>query len=562
MAGPCILKTVQSIMMRARFTCLTLVLATLLVVDPRAAVDQQTVRLTVKVVLVDAAGAATPVPHHALLVSDNPPSAAPRRIITAPDGTAGLNVRPGSYVVESDQPVAFAGQTYRWIQTVDVAGGGRDGVLELNAGNAIAGPVTTAMATEKETPADADPSALLLRWQDSVVALWTPTAHASGFVIDQRGLIATSHRVIGEASSVEVQFTPTTKVAGSVLATDPARDVAIVRVNPAALASMSSAPPDCASPAALPGAGDDLLTIGMSLSGTRDVSFGMVRRATPSSIVADLNLRTTSPGGPVFAADGVVVGITSVEGGSDERLRGDSPVVSLDDVCAGVRSVETTMRDAAPPDATPLPVEPSKALPVDVLVDEIAHRVGDLAPYAMSSSDFDIRFITPVLAYHGLHHGNPPDMDFSNWSDYVRSAPPVLLVRVTPKQSESFWMKLVRGAAWTQGASLPPITHFKPGFARLRAFCGEAEVTPVHPFTLELRLSETEAIHEGLFVFAPDALGPHCGSVRLVLYSAKEPDKGDTREVEAGVLRRIWQDFAPYRAMSSVARLDMVQHGP
>ena len=39
------------------------------------------------------------------------------------------------------------------------------------------------------------------------------------------------------------------------------------------------------------------------------------------------------------------------------------------------------------------------------------------------------------------------------------------------------------------------------------------------------------AIYEGLYVFDPGALGPHCGPVKLALYSEKEPSKGDTRLV-------------------------------
>jgi hypothetical protein len=35
--------------------------------------------------------------------------------------------------------------------------------------------------------------------------------------------------------------------------------------------------------------------------------------------------------------------------------------------------------------------------------------------------------------------------------------------------------------------------------------------------------------------------------VKLVLYSEKEPAKGDTRLVDPKVLQQIWQDFAPYR---------------
>jgi hypothetical protein len=33
-----------------------------------------------------------------------------------------------------------------------------------------------------------------------------------------------------------------------------------------------------------------------------------------------------------------------------------------------------------------------------------------------------------------------------------------------------------------------------------------------------------------------------------VLYSEKEPDKGDTRGVEPKIIQQIWQDFEPYRA--------------
>ena len=100
-----------------------------------------------------------------------------------------------------------------------------------------------------------------------------------------------------------------------------------------------------------------------------------------------------------------------------------------------------------------------------------------------------------------------PLMDFSNWSEYVDDFPPVLLVRVTPRLVEGFWTTVARGAARTQGVALPPIKHFKSGFSRMRAFCGDAEVTPIHPFKLEQRVSESEAIYEGLYAFDPGALG-------------------------------------------------------
>ena len=137
--------------------------------------------------------------------------------------------------------------------------------------------------------------------------------------------------------------------------------------------------------------------------------------------------------------------------------------------------------------------------------------------------------------------------DFLDWSDYFADAPPLLVIRVTPKLTESFWTTVARGAASTQGVAVPSIKHFKPGFSRLRVFCADSEVTPVHPFTLERRVSESDAIREGLYVFDPQALGPHCKSVKLMLYSEKEPGKPDTRTVDPQLLERIGQDLAPYR---------------
>jgi hypothetical protein len=83
----------------------------------------------------------------------------------------------------------------------------------------------------------------------------------------------------------------------------------------------------------------------------------------------------------------------------------------------------------------------------------------------------------------------------------------------------------------------------------MRVLCGDREVTPIHPFTIQQRLPDTEAIDEGLYAFDPSAIGPHCDAVTLMLSSAKEPDREDTRVVDSAVIRRVWQDFADQRAL-------------
>lgn len=502
--------------------------------------------LHIKVTLTDAAHAPVPVPRAALLISDNPATITPRRVVTRSDGTAEVRLRPGSYTVESDEPVAFDGKGYQWTQTLDVKAG-RDVVLELTAANADVGPAPApASSPVSSVVATVNAAALLLpQWQDSVVAVWTPESRASGFVVDAKGLVVTNQRVIGNATAVEVQLTPSVTVAARVLAADRARDVAVLWIDPATTASVRPIPLNCADSSTRPIAdGEKLVAIGAPLRGEKEVS-------------TDLRLAPGSVGGPVFSTGGGLVGLSSVVDKEDERRRSGARIVPIDDACEVVKSAEKTMQTAPPPSATHLPVEPLNPFPAGALDAAVKSRQGSLSPYQLSSSGFDVAFLTPVLIRgsrqstqqaRNVQQGRQVDpTDFGDWSEYFTDVPPVLVVRVTPKLAEGFWTTVARGAAYTQGMALPAIKHFKPGFLRMRALCGDVEVIPIHPFTLTQRVSETDAIREGLYVFDPQALGPHCKSVKLVIYSEKDPEKPDTRTVDPKMIEQIWQDFATYR---------------
>lgn len=524
--------------------------------------------LHIKVVLLDAERKPMPVPRHSLLVSDNPASAAPRLIVTAADGTADVRLRPGNYTVESDSPVAFNGKSYEWRQTIDIVAGSEK-TLELTTENAAVEAVSEATATGA-APLEADPAFLLPQWQGSVVALWTPLTRASGVIVDTRGLVATSARAIGDATPVEVQISPTVKLAAAVLAADAARDIAILWVDGGAIGALKPLPLGCgqARDATPPvSAGQEIFMIGAPLRQRKNLTSGRVSRVAANGITSDFVLASGSAGGPVFAAGGSVIGITSPATASD---RAETRVVSAATACEVLIAAEAKMANATAPSGARLPVEPQQPFPVDALRAG-TKRSGTLKPYQVSSSNFDVTFITPGLTYGALYQSNAPLprttskdtrkpepepeqslvrplLDFSNWADYVHDFPPVLLVRVTPRLVEGFWTRVGRIAAGTQGVSLPPIKRVQSGFLRLRALCGEAEVAPIHPFRLEQRLSESEAIYEGLYAYDPGALGPHCGTVTLLLYSAKEPAKSDTRVVDAQVIQQVWDDFAPYRA--------------
>ena len=478
------------------------VLAMLVCVAQTAISGQTLVVLHIRAALIDATGRATPLARHALLISDIPATREPRRILTSLDGTADVSLRPGNYIVESDQPVAFQGKAYHWTQTLNVVAG-RDSALELTAANAVAEPIAPGTPDAASALAT-DPSLLLRPWLDSVVELWTPTAHASGFLVDVSGLIVTNQTVVGDATSVEVQLSRSIKVAGTVVEADRNRDIAVVRIDPAVMASITPVPLGCSPTSTSPIArGQEIFALAVPLRQQKGMHSGTVSRVGANVIASDLTLATGGTGGPVFTAAGDLVGITAPAEERDEPRRGVTRVVRVDEACKVMAAAAKKVSAAPAPSGTHLPVEPMEPAPIAAFKDAVRRRAGSLKPYQMAASDFDVGFITPVLNYAAQ---SQPNQTFSNWSEYVADIPPVLFVRVTPKMVESLWAKVARGAAQTQGMALPAIKHLTSGFQRLHAFCDRTEVTPIHPFKLELRLTETEAIYEGLYVFDPAAL--------------------------------------------------------
>ena len=526
-------------------------------------IAQQPGTLRIRITIADAEQRSRPVPRHALLISQNPTSAAPQRAITNADGTAEIRLRPGNYTVESDEPLIFQGQAYEWSQTLDVRGG-EIATLELNTANA------QIESAASRPPSSGNISALLLDWQNSVVTIWTPTKRGAGFLFDSRGLIATNQRLLGTDQSVEVQLSPTVKVAGRVLSTDPDKNVAILWIDPrtaAAARPMKLRYADAGQP---PAEEEKLFAISSPMDDDKGLESGIVRRVNAYAILSDISVNDDDLGTPLFNASGEVVAITTPHDETANLNASDTLAVSIDGVRTLVAAAEKRMSQTAAPAGTPLPVEAAPLFPDDPLKEAAQARKGRLEPYRVTAADFDVSLITPLLTYGARHQGERTVgrqrgartaaesaerleaarralQEFGNWWDYVRRDPPVLMIRATPKMVESLWKSILRGAVQTQGVSLPPIKRIKAGFARMQIFCGDAEVQPIHPFKIEHRIGEGDAVYEGFYIVDPATVGPQCATVKITLFSDRAPEKGDTRVVDPKILEQIWQDFAPYR---------------
>lgn len=517
-----------------------LVLAVMVLVLPQASPAQATGGLHISVRVDDGGGQALPVPRYRLQISDNPASGPPRRVITSLEGLIDVRLAPGNYTVESERPVVIGGRSYRWTVVVDVVAG-RDADLVLSNQNA------EVLAPEDAPDSEAmkvlvDAPSLLARWQDSLVAVWTATTRGSGVLIDAGGLIVADQQVIGTATTVEVQLSPAVKVAGTVVVSDATRGLALVSVHPSVAAKAKVLPLQCDKADAVVVDGQQIAALEAPLMQVRGVSEGFVESVLPNMIDADLVASPGGSGGPAFASDGSLLGITTLVPEREGQRTGRTRIVRVVRVCEAVASAARSISAMPQPSAVLLPVESMKPPSSISLSAGVPGRAANPAIYRASSSNFDVTLLTPVQ----LRAATTP-ADFGNWQEYVDGMPQVLLIRVTPKFAEGFWTKVARGAAMTQGVSIPSIKRPKSGFASMRVLCGDTAIVPVHPFRLEHPLEGTDTLVEGLYAFEPGALTPSCGSVTLQLFSEKEPGKADVVALDPRAVAQISQDFAMLR---------------
>ena len=135
----------------------------------------------------------------------------------------------------------------------------------------------------------------------------------SGVIIRADGVILTNAHVVGDARTVEVGLADGRRVAGTVLARDPAVDVAVVRV---ALTGLPTAPLGNSDQLEV---GQTAIAIGNPIGLDRTVTTGIISAVNRSPrgfelgglIQTDAAINPGNSGGPLLDSQGRVVGINS-----------------------------------------------------------------------------------------------------------------------------------------------------------------------------------------------------------------------------------------------------------
>ncbi|NNF23404.1 MAG: PDZ domain-containing protein [Rhodobacteraceae bacterium] len=200
-----------------------------------------------------------------------------------------------------------------------VPAGGYADLVETVSPSVVFIETTTAAATGTAAPAlpEGVPDELRRRFEDSMPGQGQErmrTGVGSGFIVSADGQIVTNHHVVDGAKAVTVTFSDGRSAEAEVIGSDPLTDIALLKVDSnAALAAITFGN------SSEMRVGDEVIAVGnpFGLGGT--VTSGIVS-ATSRNINAgpyddfiqtDAAINRGNSGGPLFNADGEVIGVNT-----------------------------------------------------------------------------------------------------------------------------------------------------------------------------------------------------------------------------------------------------------
>ena len=297
--------------------------------------------------------------------------------------------------------------------------------------------------------------------------------------------------------------------------------------------------------------GERVFTIGSPLSLDKIITTGIISKVDAHAIMSDININPGNSGGPLFNNAGHVVGLTTF-GASAGRGPGVSGVVRIEEALALLEENRGKAAGTPPPGAL-LPVEPLTPYPVEGLNAALKGEKFDPRPYYLNAGDFEIALSTPPFDYRekeedrlraertqkkrnrrDTNNADAAQQDANredsprDWESETGGHRAVFGIYVVPKIREGFGSALSRSLRNGYGAAN---LKFKTDFQSMKLFCGEKEIQPIHPGRMPLTVNVRNAsvkledsTYKGLYFYPPDAVNPHCGTVKIAIYSSKKEE--------------------------------------
>jgi S1-C subfamily serine protease len=165
--------------------------------------------------------------------------------------------------------------------------------------------------------------AAIAKVKPAVVQVNTPSGLGSGVIIDKRGYIVTNNHVVENAQAIQVVLSDGTKLTAQLTGTDPADDLAVLKINPPAHMTVATL-----GDSSKLNVGQEVLAIGNPLGINETVTQGIIsalgRTVTepatqtsggasiPNAIQTDASINPGNSGGALIDLQGNLIGIPTL----------------------------------------------------------------------------------------------------------------------------------------------------------------------------------------------------------------------------------------------------------
>lgn len=495
---------------------------------------------------------------------------------TSFDGTLGADLTPGKYVILTPDPVEFAGKRFTWSVAFEVRAG-EVVKLELSNDNATVEAIETAPSLEGARPAPTE-SSIFQKVRQSVFKVISESGHGSGFLVDDRGLVLTNHHVVRDSDYLAVKIDEKRKYPAKLLVGDERHDVAVLRVHPDVVSSLSPLALADDKPDRAPViVGERVLAVGSPLATETILTSGIVGKIEEGAIYSDVNINPGNSGGPLLDMLGEVIGVNTF-GIQARSGPGVSGIVRIHLAKPLLEKARELLGDP-PPSNTRLPEAADYRFPPDELRAMALSGEYKPAEYHVEAGKTDVQFITPVVLASlevqaekeaaegrkrrtkGAGKEYKPGADFYEWRRYTGDYRPVVRVQCIPEiglTGGSIAAVILGGLS---GVAPGHVKYkFKTDFERMELSRNGVVVEPIHPGRApELAsvqvpgASIQDIAYYGAYEYPPEAFRPGAKVVLKVWEQRKEEPR--VRELSEVLLQRIWADFQPYfRALETEVR--------
>ena len=455
---------------------------------------------------------------------------------------------------------------------------------------------TGLMAPVNETQAERRVSeeALLFRQvKGGVCTVYGDDGQGTGFLVDSSGIILTNDHVVGGSLRIRVRFDDSTRAEALLLASDPKKDVAAIRINPELVRGYPVLRLAVTSDTMVY-EGEKAMALGSPLHQDKIMTVGIVSKIEPTAIISDVNINHGNSGGPLMNMNGEVIAINTFGDLSEQGGPGISGSIKITEAIGVLREARAVQDTARSPSPRRLPIASRVPFPVDSLRAVAGYERFNEKPYEVSSQvgtgKFVVTVVTPTYdAWRSWRYtmelskrtkrreakgnvaagqGTDPLRQMREWMRYTGDDyAPIVTIQIVPQIGQTagsvFGNILGAAAAGYSGSSYRGNYRYeyKADFLRAGLYRDSLLVDDLNMFRGMIPRVFASANWNGSYsmedqarsgilqldpsIFAPD--GETQPRLHMKVWSVDKPDRPYEFDLPESTVKRVWEDFASWR---------------